>query len=260
VTVRGPDPGPALPNSGACGITARDGPAGAGEGDLGQLVSGSLPPGSFGALLRACRHRACLSQEQLAARAELSERTVRNLEAGRVRSPRFDTVRLLAGALRLGGPERESWVAAARDVTHQRGGPAAPSTGGPAQLPGNAPAPPPLSVQFRHGNQPPAPPFARQESQAEIAGLCQRPDRPAPQAGQDSDLIRAAVRARAGQVWPDAGTGRDSQLTGAERLGLAELRRETRRLREDVEILKHAAAIFTTAASEPLPGSRAGTD
>jgi transcriptional regulator with XRE-family HTH domain len=180
VTVGGQGHGPALPDSGACGVTAGEGLAGAGAGDLGQLAGGSLPPGSFGALLRACRHRACLSQEQLAARAELSERTVRNLEAGRVRSPRFATVRLLAGALRLGGPERESWVAAARDVTHPRGGPAAPSTGGPAQLPGDAPAAPPVSVQFRPGNQPPAPPLARQESQAEIAGLCQRPGRPAP--------------------------------------------------------------------------------
>jgi transcriptional regulator with XRE-family HTH domain len=50
-----------------------------------------LPHGSFGAFLRARRHRALLSQEQLAARAELSERTVRDLETGRVRSPRPDT-------------------------------------------------------------------------------------------------------------------------------------------------------------------------
>jgi transcriptional regulator with XRE-family HTH domain len=79
-----------------------------------QPVNVSPPPASFGALLRACRHRACLSQEQLAARAELSERTVRNLEAGRVRSPRKDTVRLLADALDLAEPERENWLAAAR--------------------------------------------------------------------------------------------------------------------------------------------------
>jgi hypothetical protein len=31
-----------------------------------QLVIAPPPPGSFGALLRACRHRVCLSQEQLA--------------------------------------------------------------------------------------------------------------------------------------------------------------------------------------------------
>jgi len=90
------------------------------------------PPGSFGALLRACRHRVCLSQEQLAARAGVSERTERNLEAGRVRSPRNDTVRLLADALQLGGPERGNWFAAARGVNHQRAGPAAPRSGGPA--------------------------------------------------------------------------------------------------------------------------------
>jgi transcriptional regulator with XRE-family HTH domain len=78
------------------------------------LVSAPPPAGSFGALVRARRHRALLSQEQLAARAELSERTVRNLEAGRVRSPRAATVRLLAGALQLSEPERESWLEAAR--------------------------------------------------------------------------------------------------------------------------------------------------
>jgi transcriptional regulator with XRE-family HTH domain len=82
-----------------------------------QLVSALSPPGSFGALLRAWRHRALLSQEQLAARAELSERTVRNLESGRVRLPRADTVRLLANALQLGGPERETWFEASRRVS-----------------------------------------------------------------------------------------------------------------------------------------------
>src|SRR5262249_56230327 len=83
-------------------------------GDMEQLVSGLLPPrGSFGALLRGRRRRALLSQEQLAARAELSERTIHDLETGRVRSPRLDTVRLLADALQLTGPERESWDEAA---------------------------------------------------------------------------------------------------------------------------------------------------
>src|SRR5262249_14116394 len=113
------------------------------------------PPGSFGALLRACRHRVCLSQEQLAARAGVSERTVHNLEAGRVRSPRNDTVRLLADALQLGGPERGNWFAAARGVNHQRAGPAAPGPGGPAPLPGDGPAPlPPGADGPRPGARP----------------------------------------------------------------------------------------------------------
>jgi len=80
----------------------------------------AVPPASFGALLRARRHRALLSQEQLAARAELSERTVRDLEAGRVRSPRADTVRLLADALQLSEPERQSWLEAARGALPER--------------------------------------------------------------------------------------------------------------------------------------------
>jgi transcriptional regulator with XRE-family HTH domain len=65
-----------------------------------------------------------LSQEQLAARAGLSERTVRNLEAGRVRSPRTDTARLLVDALQLAGPPREGWFEAARGVNHRAAGPA----------------------------------------------------------------------------------------------------------------------------------------
>jgi transcriptional regulator with XRE-family HTH domain len=107
----------------------------ASEEKMEQLASAPPPDGSFGALLRAFRHRAYLSQEQLAARAELSERTVRNLEAGRVRSPRTDTVRLLADALALTEPERESWVAAAQGANGRQAQAGLPGAGGPAQPP-----------------------------------------------------------------------------------------------------------------------------
>jgi transcriptional regulator with XRE-family HTH domain len=100
-----------------------------------QLASAPSPDGLFGALLRAFRHRAYLSQEQLAARADLSERTVRNLEASRVRSPRNATVRLLADALALTEPERESWVAAAQGANGRQEEAGLPGAGGPAQLP-----------------------------------------------------------------------------------------------------------------------------
>src|SRR5215470_12344569 len=111
---------------------------------MGQLITAPPSASSFGALLRACRHRAYLSQEELAARAELSERTVRNLEADRVRSPRTDTVRLLAGALQLSGPERESWFAAARGMSHQQ---ASPEAGGPVPLPNEDSAQLPLTAR-----------------------------------------------------------------------------------------------------------------
>jgi len=144
------------------------------------------PPASFGALLRARRHRAYLSQEQLAARAELSERTVRNLEAGRVRSPRTDTLRLLANALRLSEPERDTWLEAAR--------------AGP-------------------------------------------PDR--------------TVQEWTSQPGQDAGTRDGDGQANADGRELAELRRENRRLREDVEILERAAAIFAAAACQS-PAGRSG--
>jgi len=105
------------------------------EEGMGQLPGGPPPDGSFGALLRAFRHRAYLSQEQLAARAELSERTVRNLEADRVQSPRTDTVRLLADALALTKPERQSWVTAAQGANGRQAEAGQPGADGPARLP-----------------------------------------------------------------------------------------------------------------------------
>src|SRR5262249_60077979 len=76
-----------------------------------------------------------LWQEQLAARAELSERAVRNLEAGRVRSPRNNTVRLLADALALAEPEQQRWVAAVQGANSRQAEAGPPGTGGPAQPP-----------------------------------------------------------------------------------------------------------------------------
>jgi transposase len=55
------------------------------------------------------------------------------------------------------------------------------------------------------------------------------------------------VRGWANRAGPDAETGGDGTLTCADR-ELAELRRENRRLRDDVETLKRAAAIFATTA------------
>ena len=48
------------------------------------------------------------------------------------------------------------------------------------------------------------------------------------------------------QAERDAGTRADGSLTSAERKELAELRRESCRLREDVEILKRASAFFAS--------------
>jgi transposase len=64
-----------------------------------------------------------------------------------------------------------------------------------------------------------------------------------PQIARDFDLTETAVREWLRQAERDAGTG-DGGLTGVERAELAALRRENRRLRQDVEILKRATAFF----------------
>ncbi len=69
---------------------------------------------SFGALLRRYRVAAGLTQEELAERAGLSVRTVSDLERGVNRSPRKDTLPLLAAALGLTSEERRHLEAASR--------------------------------------------------------------------------------------------------------------------------------------------------
>ena len=81
------------------------------------------------------------------------------------------------------------------------------------------------------------------EFKAEIVELCQRGDRSVGQVARDFDLTETAVREWVKQAERDAGTRGDG-LTSSEREELAALRRDNRRLREDVEILKRATAFF----------------
>ncbi|MEV4350867.1 helix-turn-helix domain-containing protein, partial [Actinoplanes sp. NPDC049596] len=68
----------------------------------------------FAAVLRRHRLRAKLTQEELAARAAIGVRTVRDLERGRASRPQRTTAELLAAALGLAGADRETFLAAAR--------------------------------------------------------------------------------------------------------------------------------------------------
>jgi transposase len=82
------------------------------------------------------------------------------------------------------------------------------------------------------------------EFKAEIVELCQRGDRSVGQVARDFDLTETAVREWVRQAERDAGTRVDGGLTTAEREELNRLRRDNRRLREDVEVLKRATAFF----------------
>jgi predicted ATPase/DNA-binding XRE family transcriptional regulator len=78
---------------------------------------------SFGALLRQARTAAALTQEELADRAQLTDRGIRYLERG-LRRPNRDTVERLARGLGLSDGERAAFVAAARP--RRAGAPSAP--------------------------------------------------------------------------------------------------------------------------------------
>lgn len=77
---------------------------------------------AFSELLRSFRHRALLTQEALASRAELSVRTVSDLERGVQTSPRPQTVRRLADALGLASIEAERLLAATATRTQGEAG------------------------------------------------------------------------------------------------------------------------------------------
>jgi transposase len=80
------------------------------------------------------------------------------------------------------------------------------------------------------------------EFKADIVERCRRGDRTIGQVARDFDLTETAVREWVRQAEVDA--GERPGLSSAERDELAELRRENRRLREDVEVLKRATAFF----------------
>ncbi len=80
------------------------------------------------------------------------------------------------------------------------------------------------------------------EFKADIVERCLARDRSIGQVAQDFDLTVSAVRGWVRRHEIDAGT-RDG-LMSEEKGELSRLRRENRRLREDVEILKTATAFF----------------
>src|SRR5439155_13564535 len=71
---------------------------------------------AFGTLLRRHRIAAGLTQEELAERAGISQRSISDMERGVPHRPRPDTVALLAAALDLSAPTRVAFVAAARHL------------------------------------------------------------------------------------------------------------------------------------------------
>ena len=80
----------------------------------GMPAMAKQPVSRFAELLQRLRVRAGMTQEELAAAADVSPRTVSDLERGINRTARRDTAELLAGAMGLAGPEREQFLAAAR--------------------------------------------------------------------------------------------------------------------------------------------------
>jgi predicted ATPase/transcriptional regulator with XRE-family HTH domain len=96
------------------------------------------PDASFAALLRARRRAIGLTQAELAERAGLGERTVRDLERGRSARPQRTTVELLAAALGLHEAEQTEFLLAARGARAQ------PSQARPPTTVVTLPAPPEL--------------------------------------------------------------------------------------------------------------------
>jgi len=70
----------------------------------------------FAELLKQLRLAARLTQEALSERAGLSVRSIRDIERGRVRYPRPETVRLIGRALGFADARLDDLVSQARDA------------------------------------------------------------------------------------------------------------------------------------------------
>ncbi|MEU4552718.1 ATP-binding protein [Micromonospora violae] len=119
-------------------------------------------------LLRGHRRAAGLTQADLASRAGVGVRTVRDLERGRSIRPQRTTVELLAGALGLTGTSRTAFLAAARGSGAEPAPPDVTST--TFVVSGNtgstaAPADPPVALP------PPVALIGRERDLTELAGM-----------------------------------------------------------------------------------------
>lgn len=113
---------------------------------------------SFGVLLKRLRLAAGLTQEALAERAGLSAKAVSDLERHPDRTPRLETVALLADALQLSVEERGQLLAAARPVG------------------GSAAAPPLVERPWRDLPRPLTPLIGRSGVTEAVAALLRRRD------------------------------------------------------------------------------------
>jgi tetratricopeptide (TPR) repeat protein/transcriptional regulator with XRE-family HTH domain len=97
----------------------------------------------FGEIVRAYRQRWGITQEELADRTGVSERTIRNIETGRIGRPRSASVRRLADAFALHGAERDHFHQTAQIEARPRPGvdaAAGPSRSADWPLPAQLPA------------------------------------------------------------------------------------------------------------------------
>ena len=108
---------------------------------------------SFAGLLRQLRAEARLTQEELAEAAGLSPRSVSDLERGLHATAHKDTALLLAGALSLGEPARDLFVAAARGQSPCRRGAGGEAGGGAGSVRGGGH--PRLAAGYREFHRPP---------------------------------------------------------------------------------------------------------
>ncbi|MFI6448006.1 helix-turn-helix transcriptional regulator [Kitasatospora sp. NPDC050543] len=107
-----------------------------GAGMLGVNVSRARQmDAGFGDMLRALRHEAGLTHEELARRSQVSVRTISDIERGRVRRPHRRSVQQLAAALDLGAAHLERFLRAARSLSSD--GPDRPHEG--SELPHDGP-------------------------------------------------------------------------------------------------------------------------